>query len=263
MATQLVTRAGAGLRPARSAAAAIASEGCTAHHAGDSPWRGADRSSAARFAATTDHNRCASLWRGFQAWHMDGRGWQDIAYNWGACPHGVRYEGRGRGRRSAANGTNSGNARSEAICYIAGAGDPLTDPAKHAFLDAAAASEGGRMRWDHSDWKSTECAGDPIRGWEAQGWPRPGGATPGSLPGPVLPPPVRPTIRRGSTGPVVREFQQGINVVGGAGLRPDGIFGRDTEGAARRFQEFFGLGVDGVVGPKTWGMLLYCLALRR
>ena len=33
--------------------------------------------------------------RAMQNFHMDGRGWSDIAYNFIGCPHGVVYEGRG------------------------------------------------------------------------------------------------------------------------------------------------------------------------
>jgi len=36
---------------------------------------------------------------------------------------------------------------------------------------------------------------------------------------------------------------------------PDGIFGKMTDSAVRRFQENNGLEVDGYVGPKTWGKL--------
>lgn len=36
----------------------------------------------------------------------------------------------------------------------------------------------------------------------------------------------------------------------------DGDFGGDTDGAVRRFQKDKGLGVDGIVGPKTWAKLL-------
>jgi hypothetical protein len=103
---------------------------------------------------------------------MDGRGWNDIAYNALVCPHGHRYEGRGPGIRSGANGTNIGNARSEAVVYIAGGTDPLTDEAKRAYLDEETRF-GRELRWNHSNWKSTSCAGPAIKTWQAQGWSRP------------------------------------------------------------------------------------------
>jgi hypothetical protein len=125
-----------------------------------------------------DHTRCASIWRAWQSFHMDARGWSDIAYSSGVCPHGTRFEGRGPGRRTAANGTNTGNDLSLATCYIAGVGDPLTDAAKHAFCDEAARF-GVPLDRAHSDWKPTGCPGDELRAWIRAGAPRPGGPPPG------------------------------------------------------------------------------------
>jgi len=180
MATPFHSRADWGAKPPKTTPATIGSGGLTVHYGGDSPWgTSVDRSTADRFLATADHSRCASIVRAWQSFHMasvsaGGRGWNDIAYNAGICPHGHRYDMRGPGRRSGANGTNPGNDRSEAIVYIAGGDDPLTDPAKHAYHD-----EGARfhqpLRWNHSDWKSTSCAGGPIKTWQSQGWPRPQG----------------------------------------------------------------------------------------
>ena len=58
------------------------------------------------------------------------------------------------------------------------------------------------------------------------------------------------------------ELQRKLNGVSGAGLVVDGDFGPRTEQAVRNFQAFFQLGVDGIVGPKTWGMVDYCAAIR-
>lgn len=173
MTTPLHSRADWGARAARSRPARIDSEGITAHYHGDSPWgTSVDRSSPERFEATADHNRCATTVRGTQAFHMDGRGWIDGAYTSVVCPHGHRYDMRGSGARTAANGTNDGNDRSEAVCYLAGGDDPLTEPAKHAYHDEAARF-GRPLRWNHSNWKPTSCAGSAIKTWQSQGWPRP------------------------------------------------------------------------------------------
>jgi hypothetical protein len=103
-----------------------------------------------------------------------GRGWNDIAYNSGVCCHGHRLEGRGVGIRSGANGTTQGNQRSCAVVYIAGGTDPLTAPAKRAFHVEANRFR-TPIRRNHSDWKSTTCAGPSIKSWQAAGWPNPTG----------------------------------------------------------------------------------------
>jgi hypothetical protein len=59
----------------------------------------------------------------------------------------------------------------------------------------------------------------------------------------------RPTLRRPSTGELVKQVQAK------AGVIPDGNFGPKTEAAVRAFQQAHGLVPDGIVGPKTWAAL--------
>jgi len=66
-------------------------------------------------------------------------------------------------------------------------------------------------------------------------------------------------LRRGMSGPGVLALQRSLNVVAGRGLSEDGRFGPATEQAVRDFQRFLGLGVDGIVGPQTRGVLLMAL----
>ena len=69
-------------------------------------------------------------------------------------------------------------------------------------------------------------------------------------------------LRRGTTGPSVVTIQTELNRI--AQSYPaipkiptvDGIFGARTEAAVRKFQEVFGLSVDGIVGPATWYALV-------
>jgi hypothetical protein len=187
--TSFVTRAGWGARPWVCRPTNIAPEGETIHYGGPSPWGSSvDRSTPARFEATADHHRCASILRAYQAYHLDTQGWCDLAYNSAVCPHGVRYEGRGPGVRSGAQGTNDGNRRSYAVVGLWGSGDPLTTAAKRAFYDEANRL-GFPLKWGHRDWKSTSCPGDPAYAWRHAGFPRPdGGAPPPPPPPPVIPP---------------------------------------------------------------------------
>lgn len=169
--TPLVSRSGWGAREPLYITPRDLTEN-TGHYGGPSPWGSAvDRSSAERFAAACDHNRCATIVRAYQAFHMDQRGWADIAYSSLACPHGTRYEGRGHDVRTAAQGTTIGNDTSHATCYIAGAGDPLTTVAMLAFLDEHVRL--GPLDKGHRDWKSTACPGDPLHLWIHAGRPIP------------------------------------------------------------------------------------------
>jgi hypothetical protein len=59
----------------------------------------------------------------------------------------------------------------------------------------------------------------------------------------------RPTLRRGDSGPLVREAQAKI------GARADGVFGARTEAAVRAFQRARTLVPDGIIGPQTWAAL--------
>lgn len=65
-----------------------------------------------------------------------------------------------------------------------------------------------------------------------------------------------PTISTGSSGNDVRRLQillVEMKLLDAAGI--DSSFGPNTQGAVESFQESNGLGVDGIVGPLTWGAL--------
>lgn len=58
------------------------------------------------------------------------------------------------------------------------------------------------------------------------------------------------TLRRGSRGDDVKIVQRRL------GIGDDGIFGRGTDAAVRKFQSNRGLKADGIVGRMTWAALL-------
>jgi heat shock protein HslJ len=53
----------------------------------------------------------------------------------------------------------------------------------------------------------------------------------------------------------VRELQQQLKALGYDPGVSDGVYGQQTAGAVRRFQQATGLSVDGVVGQQTWRWL--------
>lgn len=71
---------------------------------------------------------------------------------------------------------------------------------------------------------------------------------------PGIVPTKRPALMRGSSGDDVRVLQRALNARGSS-LAVDGDFGPKTEHRVRVWQEFKGLTVDGVVGPRTWASL--------
>lgn len=68
-----------------------------------------------------------------------------------------------------------------------------------------------------------------------------------------------PVFREGSQSQYVRDLQGHLNywrtIRRLAVLQPDGKFGPSTAYAVRVFQQAYGLGADGIVGPRTWALL--------
>lgn len=80
--------------------------------------------------------------------------------------------------------------------------------------------------------------------------------TSGTLPGGVMVggAAISDVLTLGDRGQKVAELQRKLNSHG-ENLDEDGIFGSDTHAAVIAFQASHGLGVDGMVGPKTWAIL--------
>ncbi|MBO7358660.1 MAG: peptidoglycan-binding protein [Clostridia bacterium] len=61
------------------------------------------------------------------------------------------------------------------------------------------------------------------------------------------------TIRKGSRGDAVRLLQEILNTLGYECGKTDGIFGKNTLSAVKKYQADNGLEADGIAGPLTWG----------
>lgn len=119
----------------------------------------------------SNHNQCVGKVRGIQNFHMNDNGWSDIAHSFIVCPHGIIYEGRGWGVRTAANGTNTGNRYYHAVCFLGGEGDPFTNQAQtgiRSVIDESRRRYGDQVR-PHSWFKATSCPGSTIRNWISNG----------------------------------------------------------------------------------------------
>lgn len=130
-----------------------------------------------------NHGRCAGRVRNIQSFHQDTRGWFDIAYNFVVCKHGHVFEGRGWDKRSAAQGSNSGNRDYLAVCFLGAdirGRDDVEPAGREALADVIRRARVDDVK-PHSHFHPTECPGDELRafialnGWREQKpvWPRP------------------------------------------------------------------------------------------
>lgn len=232
MTSPFVSRAEWGARPARSSTPLSA--GTVAIH-----WAGTPSN-------VNSHADCARTVKSFQNYHMDTHGWADIAYSLLVCPHGTIFEGRGKGKRTAANGTNQGNGEAYAVCYIMGTGQPFTDEAKVAINDAVEMLAPGGQWVPHRKYTGSECPGDVIIAWINAGHPASTDTRPCE----------QKVIRQDSTDERCVRFLQDCLIRHGHSIDSDGDFGPATAAAVRAFQEFNGLEADGIVGPETWAILI-------
>ena len=116
------------------------------------------------------HRNCAARVRAMQRFHIEDRGWLDIAYNHVFCRHGYVFVGRGFGARSAANGTAAANDHYFAICFLGddsvGRAD-VTPEARRVLRQLIAEYRRrytkARQVRPHSDFVATQCPGDELR----------------------------------------------------------------------------------------------------
>jgi hypothetical protein len=125
-----------------------------------------------------DHRKCAGRVLAMQRYHMQQRGWLDVAYNHVLCRHGYVFVGRGFGIRSAANGTRAANDRYFAVCFLGDdtAGRADVTPKAYAALGELLRSYDRRVPRalevrPHSDFVATPCPGQELRRYIARrGW---------------------------------------------------------------------------------------------
>jgi hypothetical protein len=116
------------------------------------------------------HRNCGARVQAMQRYHMEARGWLDLAYNRGFCRHGYVFVGRGFGARSAANGTKGANDHYFAVCFLGddSVGRADVTPEARRALEGLVAEYGrrypkARQVRPHSDFFATACPGDELR----------------------------------------------------------------------------------------------------
>lgn len=263
---EIVSRAGWGARAPKQRLLMARSKGMFTHYTAG----GRARNREAGLSTT----------RSVQRFHMDSRGWSDIAYSFLVDDEGTIYEGRGWG---VIGGHTSGhNSTSHAVCAHLNAGDHPTDAmlASIRWLhEEHDRRYGSGFHLPHRAVVNTSCPGTFLAGFMAQGMPVSGPA-PAPAPAPAPDAPVDwaavrrflgavcfnnlavkglPLIREGARLGVVKAIQESLNLIAGTKLSVDGHYGAPTADAVRNFQRFFGLPADGVFGPRTQMAMLAVL----
>ena len=202
-----------------------------------------------------------SILQGWQRYHIDSKGWTDIAYSYGVGNSGMRYRLRGENRAGATSGDYDGdgipeNVEARALVWIGGLG--------HSPSDAAYGAMGTMVDPDlpvtvHREHRATQCPGDDWVEWrDRRGWTEDGPVTPAPTGGYKM-----RVVRYGmgsnkNPDATVAAAQAGMTIHGFEDKRSiaangaDGIARSGTEAQIKNFQQAKRLVIDGIVGDSTW-----------
>lgn len=141
--------------------------------------------------AKTTHAACEAYWKSTRLFHMGPkRGWLDIGYSFGVCPHGVVMEGRGLNHQQAAQ--PGGNSTWYSCTFMSGEHEKPTAAQVAAFRDLRSWLRGkgvGAAVSYHGRFVSTSCPGPILRGMVTDGSLISGGPSPAPTPSPAPAPP--------------------------------------------------------------------------
>jgi hypothetical protein len=259
---KLVTRAQLGW-PASAAPTQTSTKGVKVHYEG----------SPVSTKLLTDHNACIWEWQNIRKSHLANtkENYSDIAYNYGACPHGYLLEGRGLGKRTGANGNQPLNIAHYAIVGLVGS-EGLTEPndamlgAIRDGIELLRKHGAGSEIKGHKDGYATACPGPKLYAWVQKGAPRPGGTV--SDPKPTTP--AKPTyepfpgasfFKAGHRSPVIAAMHKRLVAEGcnkyqsSANADVWGSGDVRSYAAWQRKLGYAGTSADGIPGATSWAKL--------
>ncbi len=191
-------------------------------------------------------------------WHVNGNGWSDVGYHYFIRKDGKVQEGRPLEKTPAAQ--RGHNAGTIAICCHGLKVENFTQAQYASVVDLCSqinrAYDGEVTFHGHCEVSSKACPVYPYKqvlGLDEEGYMR---EEPNTSPGGRVEelPRDLPTLRLMARGESVKILQQALNAKGYS-LAADGIFGRGTLEAVKRFQRANRLTPDGIVGARTWAAL--------
>lgn len=205
--------------------------------------------------ASKSHSACVAYWKNTRKFHMGpSRGWSDIGYSYGICPHGIVLEGRGFGYQQAAQ--PGGNSTYTSITFMSGEHEEPTAAQLKAWRDFRAYLRGkkgvGSAIKGHRNFISTSCPGGKLYKLVTNTKSPLYGSGSGTVAPPKLAAPSgSPLLREGSEGSRVGMLQRCLNKVLKSRLVVDGDFGPATKAKVIAFQKKVKITADGIYGPQT------------
>jgi len=214
-----------------------------------------------------EHGDCVALVKAIRKSHLTNvaEGYSDIAYNLLVCRHGYVFEGRGKRKRTGANGSQPLNKAHYAIMALLGSsGDTTpTEAMVGGLKDAIAYLRGygaGREIKGHRDGYATACPGEPLYALVKAGKLEPDVSVPAPTPKPVYAPfPGVGFFRLGKVHPIVTEMGKALKKAGyKAEYTPTNEFTRADIKAYAWYQRklnYTGKAADGYPGADSWKKL--------
>jgi len=195
--------------------------------------------------------------RNIQRYHLDTKGWYDIAYNAAVGLDGSVWELRGLDIENGAQGGRRLNRAYVAVVALLG---PDQDPTEGMIEGLQEAVRLVRAKYPdatslvgHRDLKATSCPGDALAGMIDSGALEPPLSEQPERHSEALPGYPKP-LRVGDEGTAVARLQRAL------GVQQDGKFGPQTQGRLMQLQTAFDphLGPpNGIAGLETWRWLLW------
>ncbi len=247
MTLKLLRRAAFGWPATPNAATAACANGLVVH------YDGSDQGLAKK-----EHLACVTYWRNTRSFHMGSqRGWNDIGYSFGCCPHGYVFEGRGWQRQQAAQ--PGGNSTWTSVTFMSGDHEKPTTEQLQAFNDLRAYLRSKGLRAGikgHRDFISTSCPGTPLYTLVKDSKSALYATTPTTAPSWTEKLMAElPVLTLGDKGEDVQTIQA-LLIARSREIKMTGVFDAATVKAVKAFQKWGGLDDDGVWGKDTWTLAL-------
>lgn len=218
------------------------------------------------------HDDCVAEVKAIRRSHLANtkENYSDIAYNLLVCRHGYVFEGRGKGKRTGANGDQPLNRAHYAVCALLGdKGDTEPTPEmiagiKDAIAYLRAHGAGSEIK-GHRDGYATSCPGEPLYALVKSGKLEPGKADPKPVPPkptPVYAPfPGASLFRIGKTHPLIGAVHNRLVAEGcdryksSTGKNTWGSGDKASYAAWQRKLGYSGSAADGIPGKASWDKL--------